>query len=64
MIEHHNQKWAKKMTDFLLEIKTAVETHKEDNRTLEMGTIEKYEQKYNVLNVIEELFNEGVALIS
>lgn len=44
--EHHEQQWAKKMLDFLCEIKENVDIRKSDSLSFEHDEIKKFERKY------------------
>ncbi len=53
--EHHNQPWAKKMIDFLCEVKTEVEIAGEQNKLIEVSLMKKYERKYK--RILKEGFD-------
>lgn len=53
--EHHKQQWAKKMIDFLCEIKLSVETCREKGEIIDPTLIKKYERKYR--RIVKEGLN-------
>jgi len=53
--EHHNQLWAKKMIDFLNEVKIRVEIAEKQGNLIELSLAKKYEKKYR--RILKEGFN-------
>ena len=53
--EHHNQPWAKKMIDFLCEVKAEVEIAEKQRKLIEFSVMKKYERKYK--RILREGFN-------
>ncbi len=51
--EHHNQLWAKKMIDFLCEVKSEVEIAEKKGELIKLSLMRKYERKY------KQILNEG-----
>jgi len=44
--EHHNQSWAKKMIDFLCDVKCKVEIAEKQGKLIELSIMKKHERKY------------------
>jgi transposase len=53
--EHHNQLWAKKMIDFLNEVKIEVEIAEKQGKLIELSLAKKYVKKYR--RILNEGFN-------
>ena len=55
--EHHNQPWAKKMIDFLCEVKDEVEIAGKQGKLIELPIMKKHERKYK--RILKEGFNKN-----
>ena len=53
--ERYNQAWAKKMIDFLCELKVEVEIFEKQGKLIELTVMKKYERKYK--RILKEGFN-------